>query len=106
MITKSHIKSIDHKYFVITTHDLFSISLKSNNSGDCWTIMECERNHKVCFMIFHAHDYFTPRHLHAYAQSLEHAIWKIQKHDAYQINGRVRLSKEKLENFKNEYSIQ
>lgn len=105
MITKSIIKSIDHKYFVITTYDLFSISLKSKNSGDCWVIMECERNHKQCYMIFHAHDYVKPRHLHAYSSSFDHAIRKIQMHDAYQVNGRVRLTNEQKKIYKAKYSI-
>lgn len=105
MITKSIIKSIDRRYFVITSYDLFSVTLKSNNSGDCWMIMECERNHKIGFVVFHAHDYLTPRHLHGFSNSFDSAIRNIQMHDAYQVNGRVRLTSEEKKKYREKYSI-
>lgn len=88
MFDGEELKQVDASYFNIIIAEDRDVTLQSKNTGHFWYLHCTEYPTNEACVIFHKHRFKHPYHQHGSAKTLKQAVKSIQKHDAWQLNGR------------------
>lgn len=87
--------NIDSQYFEIIGLSALCVTIRSRNTGHFWHIVNADlNNHRSC-RIYHRHQDYGSYHLHGHKRTLKLCLKDIQEHDAFQLNGRRPVKKQK-----------
>ena len=89
MFCEQHLAQIDPDYFDILHTDRHNVFICSKNTGHSWYLFSSEQPGKDAVWIFHRHHDIDLFHRHGRARTLPQAIRIIQRHDEFQMNGRI-----------------
>ena len=88
MFDEKQLRELDRGYFNIITADDRDVTIQSRNTGHYWYLHCTEYPQPESCVIFHKHQCSHPYHLHGRGTCLRQAVRSIQRHDAWQMNGR------------------
>ena len=89
MFSQQQIDAIDMEYFEILAADPHNIVVKSRNTQHSWYLFGCDSPNRPKVWIFHRHHDEDLFHRQTRTQTLPQAIRIIQRHDEFQLNGRI-----------------